>query len=180
MTRIDSRLFAALILSFLLHLAPLLPNFDFGQKSRLTVEPLIAELRPTVAPPPPAAAPPLTLPEQPAPPEARKKPTPPNKPPAAAGTPAPKTWTQAVRDHLKKLDKAGQYYPAEAIARGIEGEVHVLMIIDENGKVSAARVEQGSGHAILDEAALRAVRSLHSVPDDAPRQVVLPVRFRLK
>jgi len=63
---------------------------------------------------------------------------------------AAKTWTQVVREHLKKLDNAGQFYPAEAIARGLEGEVHVLLIIDEAGKVSAAR------------------------------QVVLPVRFQLK
>lgn len=179
MTRIDYRLFAALVLSLLLHLAPLLPNFDFGQKSRLTVEPLVAELRVPVTPMPPAATPPLTLPEQPQPPEVRKKP-PPGKPPAAGGTLAPKTWAQAVREHMKKLDKAGQFYPAEAIARGIEGEVQVLLILDESGKVSAARVEQGSGYAMLDEAALRAVRSLQSLPDDAPRQVVLPVRFRLK
>ena len=91
-----------------------------------------------------------------------------------------KTWTQAVRDHLKKLDNAGQFYPADAIARGLEGEVLVLIIIDEAGKVSAARVERGSGHPILDDAALRAVRSLQSLPADAPRQVVLPVRFRLR
>ena len=36
------------------------------------------------------------------------------------------------------------------------------------------------GHAILDEAALRAARSLKSLPADAPRQTVLPIRFRLK
>lgn len=85
-----------------------------------------------------------------------------------------------MREHLKKLDATGQFYPAEAIARGLEGEVLILLIIDENGKVSAARVEQGSGHAILDEAALHAVRSLQSLPADAPRQINLPVRFRLK
>ncbi len=176
MLRIDYRLFTALALSVLLHLVPLLDNVDFEQNSRSTANMLTAELRP---PPPPAAAPPLTLPEPARPPEPRKKQTPP-KPAAKTGTQAAKTWTQAVREHLKNLDSAGQFYPAEAIARGLEGEVQVLIIIDEAGKVSAARVEQGSGHAILDTAALRAVRSLQSLPDDAPRQVVLPVRFRLK
>ena len=53
-------------------------------------------------------------------------------------------------------------------------------LLDERGQVSAARVEQGSGQAILDAAALRAVRSLHSLPADAPRETLLPVRFRLK
>ncbi len=97
------------------------------------------------------------------------------KPPAAA-----KTWTQAVRQHLKKLDDSGQFYPQEAIARGLEGEVLVLIIIDESGRVTAARIEEGSGHHILDDAALRAVRSLRSLPADAPREALLPVRFRLR
>ena len=48
------------------------------------------------------------------------------------------------------------------------------------GKVSAARVEQGSGYPLLDAAALRAVRSLHTLPADAPREAVLQLRFRLR
>lgn len=178
MTRIDYRLFAALALSLSLHLLPFMPDFNFGQNFPSTVAPLTAELRPPPAPATtPAAAPPLSLPEQPVPaarPAAAQK-------PAASGTPqAARTWTQAVREHLKKLDSAGQFYPAAAIAQGLEGEVQVLLVIDEAGKVSAARVEQGSGHALLDDAALRAVRSLQSLPADAPRQVMLPVRFRLR
>lgn len=176
MTRIDYRLFAALALSLLLHILPLLPAIDFGPKPPPSPPPMNAELRT------PAATPPLSLPEQPKP--ISEAPTREAKPPAkssnkAANLPA-KTWTQAVREHLKKLDQAGQFYPPEAIARGLEGEVQILLIIDEAGKVSAARVEQGSGHPLLDEAALRAVRSLQSLPADAPRQVVLPVRFRLR
>lgn len=180
MTRIDYRLFAALALSLSLHLLPLLPEVDFGQKSPSTAAPLSAELRP---PPAPASAPPLALPEQPRPTsdQTAKPPRPAlSKPAEKAGAPAPKTWTQAIREHLRKLDNAGQFYPAEAIAGGLEGEVLVLLIIDETGKVGAARIEHGSGHAILDEAALRAVRSLQSLPADTPRQVALPVRFRLK
>jgi len=53
------------------------------------------------------------------------------------------------------------------------------MVLDESGKVTAARIERGSGYSILDDAALHAVRSLNSLPADAPRQVVLPVHFRL-
>ena len=65
-----------------------------------------------------------------------------------------KTWTQAVSQHLNKLNASGLFYPQEAIARGLEGEVLVLIIIDESGRVTAARVEEGSGHTILDDAAL--------------------------
>jgi len=183
MTRTEYRLFAALALSLTLHLLPFMPNFDFEQKKPPTVAFTVAELRPPPAAP---ATPPLSLPEQPKPaaseapkPSLPEKPATPRPEPKAAAQ-APKTWTQAVREHLKKLDTAGQFYPADAIAQGLQGQVDVLLIIDETGKVTAARVEQGSGHAILDEAALRAVRSLQSLPADAPRQVVLPVRFRLR
>jgi len=54
------------------------------------------------------------------------------------------------------------------------------MILDESGQVSAARIEQSSGQAMLDAAALRAVRALHALPADAPRETLLPVRFRLR
>jgi protein TonB len=140
---------------------------------------MVASLRPPpVAPLPPP--PPLTLPEQPKPAPPPIKPPPEKRKPPEKPVAATKTWTQAVKQHLKKLDDAGQFYPPEAIARGLEGEVLVLIVIDESGHVSGARVEQGSGHRILDDAALRAVRSLRSLPADAPREALLPVRFRLR
>jgi protein TonB len=150
MTRIDYRLFAALAISLSLHLLPLLPAIDPARKPPASA-PMTAELRP---PPAPAASPPLSLPEQPRPSNepAAKTPKPLPKPDDRTRSQQAKTWTQAVREHLKKLDQAGQFYPAEAIAQGQEGEVQVLLIIDEAGKVSAARVELGSGHALLDDA----------------------------
>lgn len=174
MTRTDYRLFAALALSLSLHLLPFLPDAFTRSPTPPPASPLQAELRP-----PPRAenvsAPPLHLPDPPPRPAAPAR-------KAVESRPAetPRTWTHAVREQLKKLDAAGQFYPAEAIARGLEGEVNVLLIIDEGGQVVAARVEQGSGHPILDEAALRAARTLKSLPADAPRQTVLPVRFRLR
>ncbi len=139
--------------------------------------------------PPPPAVPELKL-EQPAaalPPQ-RSRPAPAQpvapRPPQPAPTPSranrPTTWTEAVRQHLQELQKRGQFYPQEAIARGQQGEVLVLLLLDENGQVGAARVEQGSGYPLLDAAALQAVRSLSALPADAPRQTLLPVRFKLR
>jgi protein TonB len=71
-------------------------------------------------------------------------------------------------------------YPREAIERGLEGEALVLLFLDASGTVIAARLEASSGHALLDDAAVRAARSLHSLPDSAPREALLPVRFRLR
>jgi protein TonB len=74
---------------------------------------------------------------------------------------------------------APEHYPYEAVRRGIEGEAWVAVTLDARGRVIAARLERGSGHAILDEAAVRAARSLKSVPAGAG-ETVLPVTFRLK
>ena len=71
-------------------------------------------------------------------------------------------------------------YPPEAVERGLQGEALVLLFLDRGGSVIAARLESSSGHAILDEAALRAARQLRSLPDGAPREALLPVRFRLR
>ncbi len=181
MIRTDFRLAAALVLSLLLHLLLLGP--ELIPPPRPAAPPLQAELRPPPLPapaPPAAPTPPLHLPEDPTPasqPAAVPRPSA-ARPPRPAQ--APKSWTQSVSEQLGKLDSAGLFYPAEAIARGLQGEAHVLLVIDEAGNVVATRLEQSSGHAILDEAALSAGRRLKSLPSDAPRQTVLPIRFRLK
>ena len=71
-------------------------------------------------------------------------------------------------------------YPPEAIERGLQGEALVLIFLDETGNAIAARIETSSGHALLDDAALRAARTLRALPDSAPREALLPVRFRLR
>ena len=63
---------------------------------------------------------------------------------------------------------------------GEQGEVLVLLILNSEGQVVGSRIEQGSGYPRLDEAALRAVRSLRGLSEDAPRETLIPVRFRLK
>ena len=70
-------------------------------------------------------------------------------------------------------------YPPEAVERGLQGEALVLLFLDASGNAIAARLESSSGHALLDDAALRAARSLRSLPDSAPREALFPVRFRL-
>ena len=72
------------------------------------------------------------------------------------------------------------FYPPEAIERGLEGEALVLLFLDEGGNAVAARIEASSGHALLDQAAVRAARTLRSLPGSAPREALLPVRFRLR
>jgi protein TonB len=71
-------------------------------------------------------------------------------------------------------------YPAEAIARGLQGEALVLLFLDAAGNAIAARLEASSGYALLDDAAVSAARSLRSLPASAPREALVPVRFRLR
>lgn len=179
MTRTTFRLALALVLSLLLHISPFIGGLVQTPPAAPPTPPIQAALRPAAPAAPAASTVPLELEKKPpAPPVAQKQETPRrNSPNNIKST---KTWTQEVRKQFNKQLEDGLFYPAEAIARGLEGEVVVLMLLDERGQVSAARVEQGSGQAILDAAALRAVRSLHSLPADAPRETLLPVRFRLK
>jgi protein TonB len=71
-------------------------------------------------------------------------------------------------------------YPTEAIERGLQGEALVLLFLDPSGNAIAARIESSSGHALLDDAAVRAARTLRALPASAPREALLPVRFRLR
>jgi len=91
--------------------------------------------------------------------------------PVLAGEAAQRANAQLARELL---------YPPEAIARGLEGQALVLLFLDASGNAIAARLETSSGHALLDEAAVRAARTLRALPDSAPREALLPVRFRLR
>ena len=86
---------------------------------------------------------------------------------------------EAARSAHTQLSRA-LLYPREAIEQGIEGEATVLLFLDESGNAIAARLESSSGHALLDDAAVRAARSLRALPGGAPREALLPVRFRLR
>ncbi|RIX46902.1 MAG: energy transducer TonB [Rhodocyclales bacterium GT-UBC] len=179
MIRTDYRLALALTLSLLFHTLPFL-----------------AELLPR-PPAKPATPPPLQVSlKAPPPPIQPQWIAPPPRQQAETGKPAPRlieptrkspsttkpmpNWTDEVRRQFRKQHENGDFYPTEAIARGLEGEALIFAVIDSDGHVAAARVEQGSGFTLLDQAALRAVRSLRALPADTPRETLLPVRFRLK
>lgn len=49
-------------------------------------------------------------------------------------------------------------YPARCLRLGIEGRVQVRVLVGENGRVQEATLDESSGDASLDEAALEAVR----------------------
>lgn len=132
----------------------------------MLILPEIAVLPPP-APPAAEVAPPVAVPPAPT----FQPPRPPVS--SSAATPA------IPRTDLKPAATPPQFYPREAVLRGLEGEVLVGVTLDAHGSVIAAKLERGSGHAILDEAALVAARTLKSLPGGG-REATLPVRFKLK
>lgn len=107
--------------------------------------------------------------------------------PADAVPPAP-TFRPAEKPRELKgraLDSAmaaltrEEFYPRQAIERGWEGRVVLLLALDAAGRVTAIEVASSSGHAILDDAALRAATRITVLPGGR-RQVLLPVEFRIE
>ncbi len=71
------------------------------------------------------------------------------------------------------------FYPPQAVAMGLEGEVILLLSLTESGQLVSAAVARSSGHALLDQAALDAARNIGALPGN-PRQTLFPVSFRLQ
>ena len=70
------------------------------------------------------------------------------------------------------------FYPEEAIRQGWQGDVILLLTIDDAGRVTAVEVSRGSGHAILDQAAHKAAQQLGRLGSRSTH-ILLPVEFRL-
>lgn len=88
-------------------------------------------------------------------------------------------WQKQITKHFNKLKKRHLFYPLEAIQNNIQGVVEVRIFLDNNGNVIISRVENSSGYEILDNAALKAVKSIKGLEENAPREFILPVRFSL-
>jgi len=191
---IDPALGKALTLSFLLH-ALLFAAYDWlDEPARRAVATPAVQLDVTLHSLEALAGlqPPLFLPESQQPearPPARVQPA--REPISLSGSVAYAPRTASAADAGPVLaGEAAQLanaqiarellYPPEAIARGLEGQVLVLLFLDASGNAIAARLEASSGHALLDDAAVRAARTLRALPDSAPREALLPVRFRLR
>lgn len=69
-------------------------------------------------------------------------------------------------------------YPLTARRQGLSGLVELEVLLEPSGQVSAVRLVSSSAHAVLDEAALLAVKGLSAepFPEALPRR---PLRIRL-
>lgn len=139
--------------------------------------------RPRVAESPPApahlpAAPPGT--DRPSGPvEALARAAPPG--PAAAEIAKPLTPPNFSASYLRNPPPR---YPIAARRNGEEGTVTLRVRVTANGRAESVSIEQSSGSASLDRAALEAVRGWRFVParqgaDPVDAWVLVPVVFRL-
>lgn len=86
---------------------------------------------------------------------------------------------RASGERKPHLDNPMRFYPPEAIARGIQGETILMLRYRADGTLLDAKIARSSGHAILDQAALRAVRATQRTAD-GEREVLFPVTFALQ
>ena len=168
------RLFLALALSLALHGVLFLPDIF----KRLAAAPPRPALQAVLRLPPMVEAPPAepllknTLDADPTP-EIAKVPPPTPRPTNTAPT------RHAVQAAQRKLSEH-LFYPPEAVARGLEGETQLIVKLSADGRVDDVSIAASSGHAILDNAAIKAAYAMGRVAGSGARELVLPVIFRLQ
>jgi len=88
------------------------------------------------------------------------------------GAPIPE---QAVDARARFVSGSAPAYPEAARSEGVEGHVHLELVVGVSGSVESARLLHGVGHG-LDEAALRAARQFRFAPATRGGR---PVRVRM-
>lgn len=169
------RMIAAIALSLVLHGTLLVPDI----MKRLSV-----------APPRPALQATLRLPQGPAkPPEepllkntidtehARQVA---EAPPRIPAKPAQTTVVKREVEAARRKVSQHVFYPPEAVARGIEGEVRLILKLAADGTVEDVAIAASSGHPILDNAAIKAAYAMGKLGGGTSRELILPVTFQLQ
>lgn len=173
-----SRLIPALALSLALHASLLVPQAL--ERSTPPAQPALQAILRLPIKPPVASVEPLlknTLTTTEAP--AAVKPPPPRQV-AAGRQPASKVVARREVEAAQRKLAQHLYYPQEAVARGIEGEVRLILTVRDDGSIADVHVGVSSGHAVLDKAAERAAWTMGKVNWAHSRELILPVIFRLE
>jgi protein TonB len=91
-------------------------------------------------------------------------------------------WQGRLQAHLSRFRR----YPTEAQMRRQEGTPMARITMTRAGVVLAVRLEQSSGHALLDAEALALVQRAQPLPplppemEQATIELVVPLRFQLR
>ncbi len=107
--------------------------------------------------------------------------SPTSNPSALQTNPTPSTAEPVKPQKVQCIRCDKPEYPAEARDRGLQGRARVAVDVDAEGNVINVRIIQSSGHAELDEAAVRQARQWKFTPSAAGRQGIgAKVDFQLE
>lgn len=103
--------------------------------------------------------------------------------PSAPSAPVPAAPTTAAR--VKAVDNPPPVYPELARRRGQQGRVLLRVAVDAAGSPAAVSVQESSGYALLDQAAITAVKGWIFEPARAAGlpvagEALVPVEFKLR
>lgn len=92
-----------------------------------------------------------------------------------------KAQETAYRDRVREKIVANLQYPSKARKRHIEGRTIVKILINSEGELVTAEVAESAKHAMLDRAALRAVKKAapFSKPPAENITLYIPITFKL-
>jgi protein TonB len=101
-----------------------------------------------------------------------------------SGTGAGEGQPRYLREHyayIKEIINRNLQYPPVARRMGLQGAVQITFIVLENGFAESVRITRSSGHALLDQAVVKAVRRVQPFPRPPARaELTVPVVFRLE
>lgn len=166
---------------------------------------VILRSEPRITPPPPPPTQPVPVTTRPAPPQPTVQPqqaadpppvvadTPPQvgDPPGvqtASFTPPAQTLTAppvAQGATLQALRNPAPSYPPQAVREGLTGVVELEILVGVDGRPQEVKVVRSSGHRLLDQAAVRVVRSSWifqpALHEGQPVQALgrVPIEFKL-
>jgi len=86
------------------------------------------------------------------------------EPAAASPNEAVRNFESLRLDLVQSRLEANKFYPASARRRGIEGEVELGFALNGEGLADAVMILAGSGHTILDRAAMQTVHRAQPFP----------------
>lgn len=92
------------------------------------------------------------------------------------------TFRERIMVKLRGALAAHFVYPMLARQRNWQGEVLLAFRLEQDGRISDARVARSSGHSLLDQAALNALGTVGTLGEMLPRSLTLelPVIYRLE
>ncbi len=90
-----------------------------------------------------------------------------------------KSFPEVALESLMSGENTPPIYPTEALERGWQGLVVLIVLFDPQGKTHRVSVHRTSGFSILDDSAVSAAQEWRAPEGFSERAVRVPIRFEL-